>query len=106
MKKESTYAQTDPFFDIFHKVLNKKFWKCTWLQDLVRNIWLELAEYGLYDFAEILRFFDQKHPKYKLSENIHDQPLPVCKFFVKKSSVYTAFSCIQLKKIANQLKIC
>ena len=43
MKKESIYAQTDCFEDIFDKVLNKKFWKCTWLQDLVRNIWLELA---------------------------------------------------------------
>ena len=60
-----------------------------------------LAGVGLYDFAEILRFFEQKHPKYKLSENIQGQPLTVYKFFVKKSSVYTAFCCIQLKKIAN-----
>ena len=55
----------------------------------------------MYDFAEILRFFEQKHPKYKLSENTQDQPMPVCKFFVKKSSVYTACCCIQLKKSRN-----
>jgi hypothetical protein len=29
---------------------------------------------------------------YKLSENIQNQPLPVCKFFVKKSSAYTTFA--------------